>query len=65
MELSYTDVVLFQPVRTNQIPRQVPPQPWWTTSTFSLIVGGILPFGCVFIQLFFIFGSLWFAIRVF
>jgi transmembrane 9 superfamily protein 2/4 len=48
-----------QPVRTNKIPRQVPPQPWYMAPAFSVLVGGILPFGAVFIELFFILTSMW------
>jgi hypothetical protein len=47
------------PVRTNKIPRQVPPQPWYMAPAFSVLVGGILPFGAVFIELFFILTSMW------
>jgi len=48
-----------QPVRTNQIPRQVPDQPWYLNSFFNTIVAGILPFGAMFIELFFIFSAIW------
>lgn len=47
------------PVRTNQIPRQVPEQVWYMQPAFSIIVGGVLPFGAVFIELFFILSSIW------
>jgi len=47
------------PVRINQIPRQVPEQVWYMQPTFSIIVGGVLPFGAVFIELFFILSSIW------
>eukprot|EP01100_Stratorugosa_tubuloviscum_P000651 TRINITY_DN1143_c0_g2_i1.p1 TRINITY_DN1143_c0_g2~~TRINITY_DN1143_c0_g2_i1.p1 ORF type:complete len:630 (-),score=245.86 TRINITY_DN1143_c0_g2_i1:107-1996(-) len=47
------------PVRTNQIPRQVPEQVWYMRPTFSILMGGILPFGAVFIELFFILSSIW------
>ena len=47
------------PVRINQIPRQVPEQVWYMQPTFSVIVGGVLPFGAVFIELFFILSSIW------
>ena len=48
-----------QPVRTNQIPRQIPPQFFYTQPLPGIIMGGVLPFGCIFIQLFFILNSIW------
>ncbi|XP_013783534.1 transmembrane 9 superfamily member 2-like [Limulus polyphemus] len=47
------------PVRTNQIPRQIPEQSVYTQPVPGIIMGGILPFGCIFIQLFFILNSIW------
>eukprot|EP00195_Chlamydomonas_chlamydogama_P006578 CAMPEP_0202903266 /NCGR_PEP_ID=MMETSP1392-20130828/23330_1 /ASSEMBLY_ACC=CAM_ASM_000868 /TAXON_ID=225041 /ORGANISM="Chlamydomonas chlamydogama, Strain SAG 11-48b" /LENGTH=640 /DNA_ID=CAMNT_0049590357 /DNA_START=131 /DNA_END=2053 /DNA_ORIENTATION=+ len=47
------------PVRTNKIPRQIPEQPWYMNPVFSCLVGGVLPFGAVFIELFFILTSMW------
>ncbi|EAL73174.1 TM9 protein A [Dictyostelium discoideum AX4] len=47
------------PVRTNQIPRQVPDQIWYMNPYLSILMGGILPFGAVFIELHFILTSLW------
>uniref|UniRef100_A0A8C1T485 Transmembrane 9 superfamily member n=1 Tax=Cyprinus carpio TaxID=7962 RepID=A0A8C1T485_CYPCA len=47
------------PVRTNQIPRQIPQQSFFTKAMPGIIMGGILPFGCIFIQLFFILNSIW------
>jgi transmembrane 9 superfamily protein 2/4 len=47
------------PVRTNQIPRQIPEQTFYTKPIPGIIMGGILPFGCIFIQLFFILNSIW------
>ncbi|KAJ7525707.1 hypothetical protein O6H91_17G062400 [Diphasiastrum complanatum] len=45
------------PVRTNQIPREIPPQKY---PSWLLILGaGTLPFGTVFIELFFIMSSIW------
>lgn len=49
------------PVRVNNIPRQVPVQPWYLHPIPAVLVGGILPFGAVFIELFFIMSSLWLA----
>lgn len=48
-----------EPVRTNKIPRQVPEQAWYMHPAFSILIGGILPFGAVFIELFFILTSMW------
>ena len=48
-----------QPVPTNQIPREIPDQNWLSHPIPSALMGGILPFGCVFIQLFFILNSIW------
>ncbi|XP_050389902.1 transmembrane 9 superfamily member 2 [Patella vulgata] len=47
------------PVRTNQIPRQIPDQSFYTKAIPGIIMGGVLPFGCIFIQLFFILNSIW------
>lgn len=47
------------PVRTNKIPRQIPEQPWYMQPLVSCLIGGILPFGAVFIELFFILSSMW------
>lgn len=47
------------PVKTNKIPRQIPEQAWYMHPVFSILIGGILPFGAVFIELFFILTSIW------
>ncbi|PAN23076.1 hypothetical protein PAHAL_4G065100 [Panicum hallii] len=47
------------PVRTNKIPRAIPEQPWYMNPVVSVLIGGILPFGAVFIELFFILTSIW------
>ncbi|KAI9279641.1 hypothetical protein BY458DRAFT_431578 [Sporodiniella umbellata] len=48
------------PVRTNQIPRQIPDQPSYLQLMPSILMGGILPFGVIFIELYFIMNSIWF-----
>lgn len=55
----YRKRCLENPVRTNQIPRQIPEQSMYTRPLPGIIMGGVLPFGCIFIQLFFILNSIW------
>jgi transmembrane 9 superfamily member 2/4 len=49
------------PVKTNHIARIIPveQQPWYSTPPLSYLLGGILPFGSVCIELFFIMSALW------
>jgi transmembrane 9 superfamily protein 2/4 len=47
------------PVRTNQMPREIPLQPWYMKPIVMAALGGILPFGAVFTELFFIMSSIW------
>lgn len=39
-------------MRTNQIPRQIPDQSIYTQAIPGITMGGVLPFGCIFIQLY-------------
>lgn len=55
----YKKKAIEHPVRTNQIPRSVPPQPWYMNPVLTILMGGILPFGAVFVELFFILSSVW------
>ena len=47
------------PTRTNEIPRQIPEQAWYMSGAFNVLMGGVLPFGAIFIELFFIMTSVW------
>jgi transmembrane 9 superfamily protein 2/4 len=53
------------PVRNNQIPRQVPEQPFYLKTIPCMMIAGVLPFGAVFIELFFIFESIWVILMLF
>ncbi|XP_076885071.1 transmembrane 9 superfamily member 8-like [Bidens hawaiensis] len=57
--IGFKKPALEDPVKTNKIPRQIPEQAWYMSSAFSILIGGILPFGAVFIELFFILTSIW------
>ncbi|VDL60046.1 unnamed protein product [Hymenolepis diminuta] len=48
-----------QPVRTNQIPRAIPDRKTHQNIFVASMLCGLLPFGSVFIELFFIFNALW------
>lgn len=48
------------PVRTNQIPRQIPQQPWYLRNLPLMIISGIFPFGSIAVEMYFIYSSLWF-----
>jgi transmembrane 9 superfamily member 2/4 len=47
------------PVRISAMPRQIPEQPWYLSAPLTMAIGGILPFGTVFVELFFILTSIW------
>jgi len=40
-------------------PKHIPEQAWYLSSLLSIFVGGILPFGACFIEIFFIMSSVW------
>ena len=57
--LGFKADVIDNPTKTNLMPRGVPSQPWYMHSVFSIAFGGMLPFGAVFIEIFYIMSSLW------
>jgi transmembrane 9 superfamily protein 2/4 len=42
------------PVVTSNIPRQIPEQQWYLSPVVTCLLGGILPFGACFVEMFFI-----------
>ncbi|KAK6454880.1 uncharacterized protein RJT20DRAFT_98277 [Scheffersomyces xylosifermentans] len=48
------------PVRTNQIPRQIPAQPWYLRTIPVMLISGIFPFGSIAVEMYFIYSSIWF-----
>lgn len=52
--------LLSVPVRTNQIPRQIPVQPWYLRTIPAMIMSGLFPFGSIAVELYFIYSSIWF-----
>ncbi|KAI9771150.1 MAG: hypothetical protein M1840_002501 [Geoglossum simile] len=47
------------PTKTNQIARQVPQQSWYIKEVQSVLLAGLVPFAVIFIELLFVFKSLW------
>ncbi|MBN3319201.1 TM9S1 protein, partial [Atractosteus spatula] len=47
------------PCRTRNIPRQVPPQPWYKHTAVHMAIGGFLPFSAISVELYYIFATVW------
>ncbi|KAJ3057107.1 hypothetical protein HK097_000571 [Rhizophlyctis rosea] len=47
------------PCRINPIPRPIPDKAWYAEPLAIIALGGILPFGSIFIEMYFIFTSFW------
>jgi len=47
------------PTKTNAIARQIPTQAWYVKNIQSVLISGLLPFAVIFIELLFVFQSLW------
>lgn len=47
------------PCRVNSIPRPIPEPAWYGNPLFVIPLAGVLPFGSIFIELYFIFTSYW------
>lgn len=47
------------PITPTVVPRQIPPQAWYTRSLQATLLAGSIPFAVMFIELLFVFRSLW------
>ena len=47
------------PCRVASLPSPIPPAPFYARPKFIVLVSGLLPFGAIFIEIFFIFASIW------
>lgn len=47
------------PCRTNAVPRPIPEKKWFMEPNVIILASGILPFGSIFIEMYFIFTSFW------
>jgi transmembrane 9 superfamily member 2/4 len=47
------------PTKTTSIPRQIPASAWYTKSVYTILIAGLVPFAVIFIELMFVFRSLW------
>lgn len=50
---------LEHPTKTTSIPRQIPKQPWFIKPMQSVLLAGLIPFAVIFIELLFVFQSVW------
>jgi transmembrane 9 superfamily protein 2/4 len=47
------------PTKTTAIPRQIPKRVWYIRSFQSIMLAGLIPFAVIFIELLFVFQSMW------
>lgn len=47
------------PCRTSSVPRPIPEKKWYMEPSVIILLGGILPFGSISIEMYFIFTSFW------
>ncbi|XP_020571527.1 transmembrane 9 superfamily member 1-like isoform X2 [Phalaenopsis equestris] len=47
------------PCRVKTIPRPIPEKKWYLTPSIISLMGGLLPFGSIFIEMYFVFTSFW------
>ncbi|URE11499.1 phagocytic receptor [Musa troglodytarum] len=47
------------PCRTTKFPREIPPLPWYQRTIPQMAMAGFLPFSAIYIELYYIFASVW------
>lgn len=47
------------PCRTKNFPREIPPIPWYRSLPFQMVMSGFLPFSAIYIELFYLYSSIW------
>ena len=47
------------PCRARNIPREIPPVPWYRSWVVQYLVGGFLPFSAISVELYYVFATLW------
>ena len=47
------------PVHVSNIPREIPEQQWYYNNMVVAFLGGVLPFGSAFVEMYFIMSSIW------
>lgn len=47
------------PCRTTKFPRDIPPLPWYRETGPQMIMAGFLPFSAIYVELYYIFASIW------
>lgn len=47
------------PCRVNHIPHPIPPRRWFASAPVVVAVTGVLPFGSIFIEMYYVFTSFW------
>ncbi|XP_020581503.1 transmembrane 9 superfamily member 2-like isoform X2 [Phalaenopsis equestris] len=47
------------PCRTTKYPREIPQLPWYRDTIPQMLMAGFLPFSAIYIELFYIFASIW------
>lgn len=58
--MAHNKSVVFQPpARVSKVERDIPKCPWYHQFTSHILIGGLLPFSSIYVEMFYIFGSMW------